>query len=227
MTLRRQPGQGGATDRTTRDLRAELEAAEAAQYAKLQGAPVPGSSSDDHTADASATNKRPLALANGSQPGDDEAEDADAKRRRILAETRDIDADDSSDDNDKGSGKDDDDDDDDDSSDDDSSDDDDDAELRRELERVRRERAERREREERERQAAEQEAREADIARGNPLLNKPDFNLKRRWDDDVVFKNQARGTEEKGKRKEFINVSSWQLLSQGLVFAVAVAWVRC
>ena len=26
-----------------------------------------------------------------------------------------------------------------------------------------------------------------------------------RWDDDVVFKNQARGTEDKGKKKEFIN----------------------
>lgn len=29
-----------------------------------------------------------------------------------------------------------------------------------------------------------------------------------RWDDDVVFKNQARGTEDKGKKKEFINVSN-------------------
>ncbi len=27
-----------------------------------------------------------------------------------------------------------------------------------------------------------------------------------RWDDDVVFRNQARGTENKGK-KEFVNVS--------------------
>ena len=26
-----------------------------------------------------------------------------------------------------------------------------------------------------------------------------------RWDDDVVFRNQARGTENKGK-KEFVNV---------------------
>ena len=33
-----------------------------------------------------------------------------------------------------------------------------------------------------------------------------------RWDDDVVFRNQARGTENKGK-KEFVNVCSygWQL----------------
>lgn len=79
------------------------------------------------------------------------------------------------------------------------------------MERVRRERQEKREAEERARQAAEQEERERDIALGNPLLNnqdrKADFQMKRRWDDDVVFKNQARGTEEKGKRTEFINVS--------------------
>lgn len=60
---------------------------------------------------------------------------------------------------------------------------------------------------ERERAKADEEARERDIALGNPLLNKTDFNIKRRWDDDVVFKNQARGTEDKGKKKEFINVS--------------------
>lgn len=30
--------------------------------------------------------------------------------------------------------------------------------------------------------------------------------MKRRWDDDVVFKNQARGTE-KQDGKEFVNVS--------------------
>lgn len=58
-----------------------------------------------------------------------------------------------------------------------------------------------------ERTQQEQDARERDIALGNPLLNKQDFNMKRRWDDDVVFKNQARGTENKGK-KEFVNVSS-------------------
>lgn len=72
-----------------------------------------------------------------------------------------------------------------------------------------------------EKAAEEQEQREFDIARGNPLLNPKDFNMKRRhvdsvqrkacsslmffrWDDDVVFKNQARGTEDK-KPKEFVN----------------------
>lgn len=56
-----------------------------------------------------------------------------------------------------------------------------------------------------ERAAQEEEERQVHIARGNPLLNPRDFTMKRRWDDDVVFKNQARGTEDKGKKKEFIN----------------------
>lgn len=56
-----------------------------------------------------------------------------------------------------------------------------------------------------EKAAEEQEGREEEIALGNPLLNPTAFNVKRRWDDDVIFKNQARGTEQKGK-KEFVNV---------------------
>ncbi|KAL1839121.1 hypothetical protein VTJ49DRAFT_1852 [Mycothermus thermophilus] len=226
----RQPGQGGEADGSKRDLRAELEAAEAAHYAKLKGAPIPGADDSSDNAGASgpssSTGKRPLALTSGRNAkggGDQEEEDPEAKRRRILAETRDIDADDdssSSSDSDSDSdagpsaknnkngdnGADDGaSDSSSDSSDDSDSDDDEEAELQRELERVRRERAEKREREERARQAAEQEARERDIALGNPLLNKPDFRIKRRWDDDVVFKNQARGTEEKGKKAEFVN----------------------
>ncbi|KAL2164402.1 hypothetical protein VTH06DRAFT_3618 [Thermothelomyces fergusii] len=216
----RQPGQGGDADRTTRDLRAELEAAEAAHYAKLKGAPVPGGADDSSRAGPSsvaagtgAAGKRPLPLPSrgdggggsgdaggGGEGGDDE--DPEAKRRRILAETREIDADDESGASSSSGDEDDDDDD------DDSSDDDEDAELQRELERVRRERQQKREAEERARRAAEQEAREREIATGNPLLNvhkASDFTIKRRWDDDVVFKNQARGTEEKGKKTEFIN----------------------
>ncbi|KAK1751715.1 Pre-mRNA-splicing factor Cwf15/Cwc15 [Echria macrotheca] len=197
----RQSGQGGDADADSqaRDLRAELLAAEAAHFAKTRGGgPVPALPGG--TENQTGGTKRPLEITaggSGGSNGEEDEEDSEAKRRRILEETRDIDADDDSDEQ-----EDDDDDDDDDDSEDDS--DDDDAELQRELERVRRERAEKREREERERAAAEEEARERDIALGNPLLNKPDFNIKRRWDDDVVFKNQARGTEDKGK-KEFIN----------------------
>jgi hypothetical protein len=75
----------------------------------------------------------------------------------------------------------------------------------RELERIKKERAEAKAKEERERAVEEEEQREIDVARGNPLLNARDFTMKRRWDDDVVFKNQARGTEDKNKKKEFIN----------------------
>ncbi|KAK3333825.1 Cwf15/Cwc15 cell cycle control protein-domain-containing protein [Cercophora scortea] len=201
-TSTRQPGQGGAGDNQVRDLRAELLAAEAAHQLKLKGSAAP-SDSDPTVASAATAAKRPLELTSHA---DGEDEDIDAKRRRILEETRDIDADDSDEEED----------DDDDDSDSDS-DDDDDAELQRELERVRRERVEKREREEREKAAAEEEARERDIALGNPLLNKPDFNIKRRWDDDVVFKNQARGTDDKGKKKEFINVSCpvWRDFGEG------------
>ncbi|KAI7770432.1 hypothetical protein LZL87_002803 [Fusarium oxysporum] len=172
----RQAGQGGDADEPTRDLAAELLAAEAAHFTKKNGAPalIDDADEDDETSVSNGA-KRALPSADG------EGEDLEAKRRRILAETRDIDADDSEED------------DDDDSEDDEDSDDDSDAELQRELDR------------EAERLKEEEEARERDIALGNPLLNKQDFNMKRRWDDDVVFKNQARGTEDKGKKKEFVN----------------------
>ncbi|CAK7227327.1 complexed with cef1p [Sporothrix bragantina] len=195
----RKAGQGGDADAQTRDLQAELLAAEAAHFAKIRGGPAPAASEDDETV-ASVAAKRKLIA--------DSAEDDESKRRRILEETRDIDADDESEDDDnKDDDEDDDDDDDDDSdsSEEDSDDEDETAELQRELEKIKRERAEKREREEREKEAAEAEERERDIARGNPLLNKADFTIKRRWDDDVVFKNQARGTDDKGKQKEFIN----------------------
>ncbi|KAJ1337653.1 Cwf15/Cwc15 cell cycle control protein [Microdochium nivale] len=201
----RQPGQGGAAGAKKRDLRAELLAAEAAHLAKRNGGALPATAEAGDNSSAAAT-KRPLATLTSQEGGgevENEEEDFEAKRRRVLEESRDMDADSEDDSDDKGSGNDNDDDD----SDDDS--DDDDAELQRELEKIRRERAEKREKEERERLAAEEAEREKDIALGNPLLNnsmvKQDFNMKRRWDDDVVFKNQARGTEDKGKQKEFIN----------------------
>lgn len=123
---------------------------------------------------------------------EDENEDPEAKRRRVLEETRDIDADSEGEESD--------------SSEEESDEEDETAELMRELEKIKRERAEQKAREEAEDAQKVQEQREEDIALGNPLLNPKAFNLKRRWDDDVVFKNQARGTEQKGN-KEFVNVS--------------------
>ncbi|OAA38563.1 Cwf15/Cwc15 cell cycle control protein [Metarhizium rileyi] len=181
----RKAGQGGdADDEPSRDLAAELLAAETAHFSKKKkGAPIPVDEDDDQGHDSAAAEKRSLPSA-----GDGE-EDYEAKRRRILEETRDIDADDSSEDEED--------------SEEDSEDED--AELQRELERVRREREEKKKREEGERAKEEEEARERNIALGNPLLNKQDYTIKRRWDDDVVFKNQARGTEDRNKRKEFVN----------------------
>ncbi|XP_044446894.1 pre-mRNA-splicing factor cwc15-like [Triticum aestivum] len=65
-----------------------------------------------------------------------------------------------------------------------------------ELERIKKERAEDRLRKERQQAEEEAKMKEAELMRGNPLINMNNsgsFNVKRRWDDDVVFKNQARG----------------------------------
>uniref|UniRef100_A0A803LQA5 Uncharacterized protein n=1 Tax=Chenopodium quinoa TaxID=63459 RepID=A0A803LQA5_CHEQI len=58
----------------------------------------------------------------------------------------------------------------------------------------------------RQQQEEELKNKEAELMRGNPLINvnaPTNFNVKRRWDDDVVFKNQARGETKATKR--FIN----------------------
>eukprot|EP00218_Dolichomastix_sp_CCMP3274_P008206 CAMPEP_0170132938 /NCGR_PEP_ID=MMETSP0033_2-20121228/969_1 /TAXON_ID=195969 /ORGANISM="Dolichomastix tenuilepis, Strain CCMP3274" /LENGTH=233 /DNA_ID=CAMNT_0010368387 /DNA_START=35 /DNA_END=736 /DNA_ORIENTATION=+ len=110
-----------------------------------------------------------------------------------------------------------------DSDDDDSDDEDDTAALLAELERIKKERAEEAARKEAE--AADEEASAAaeEMRSGNPLLfaaagtggaaaaaaaggagaGGASFALKRRWDDDVVFKNQARS--EPKAQKRFIN----------------------
>jgi len=95
--------------------------------------------------------------------------------------------------------------------DDDDDDEDEEEELMRELERIKQERKQ--EAEKREREEAENEYKERDsaILQGNPLLDPTrvgsssggTFAVKRRWDDDVVFKNQAR--EPKKEARRFIN----------------------
>ncbi|MED6210291.1 hypothetical protein PIB30_062775 [Stylosanthes scabra] len=92
------------------------------------------------------------------------------------------------------------------SDDDEDDDEEDDTEaLMAELEQIKKERAEEKLRKERQEQEEELKVKEAELLRGNPLLNNPttSFNVKRRWDDDVVFKNQARGETKVAKR--FIN----------------------
>ncbi|XP_021754607.1 spliceosome-associated protein CWC15 homolog, partial [Chenopodium quinoa] len=95
-------------------------------------------------------------------------------------------------------------------SDDDEDEDDDDEDeteaLLAELEQIKKERAKEKMRKDRQQQEEELKNKEAELMRGNPLINvnaPSNFNVKRRWDDDVVFKNQARGETKAIKR--FIN----------------------
>lgn len=98
-----------------------------------------------------------------------------------------------------------------DNSDDDSSDDDDDtAALLEELNKIKRERAVESAKKEAEKQQEEERIRMENILSGNPLLNyasapKGSAKVKRRWNDDVVFKNCARTEVEKDG--SFINDS--------------------
>ena len=121
--MARQPGQGGDADPQVRDLRAQLLEAEAAHFQKTN-------SSAARPAEKITPSKRQLEDSRGS----DGEEDLEAKRRRILEDTRDIDADS---DGPKSE-----------SSEDDSDDEEDEtAELLRELEKIKRERAEQKEKE--------------------------------------------------------------------------------
>eukprot|EP00658_Telonema_sp_P-2_P036398 TRINITY_DN26345_c0_g1_i1.p2 TRINITY_DN26345_c0_g1~~TRINITY_DN26345_c0_g1_i1.p2 ORF type:complete len:224 (+),score=67.40 TRINITY_DN26345_c0_g1_i1:226-897(+) len=85
--------------------------------------------------------------------------------------------------------------------------DDETAELMRELEKIKKEREVEAAKKAHEEEVEAQKA-EADAVRlGNPLVGQdaPEAGaIKRRWDDDVVFKNQARGEPEL-KKKRFIN----------------------
>ncbi|MCJ1358771.1 MAG: complexed with cef1p [Icmadophila ericetorum] len=168
----RQPGQGGSADPAARDLRAQLLQAEAAHFSKVRGSPsgIDGLESER----ASSTSRR---VENSTADDGDVVEEPDAKRRRVLEETRQIDADSEDSGND--------------SSEEESDEEDETAELMRELEKIKRERAEQREK-------------EATFYMRRKMTSTDDFNVRRRWDDDVVFKNQARGTEDK-KKKEFVN----------------------
>lgn len=202
----RQPNQGTAEEHAKRDLRAELLRAEAKHYAKKEGREI----TDD---DDDVVRKPQLQLGEGGGDADTETdattakrkldaisgepeEDYEAKKRRVLEETRDIDAD--SDDASSAS----------ESDSDDEDEEDETAELMRELAKIKAERAEAAAKAAAEQAKKDEEQREKDIALGNPLLNKgrdDEYGVKRRWDDDVVFKNQARGTEERGKEKRFVN----------------------
>lgn len=92
------------------------------------------------------------------------------------------------------------------------SDEDDTAVLLAELQRIKKERAAEQAKKEMEKRQEEERIRMENILSGNPLLNyssqsgRVDMKVRRRWDDDVVFKNCAR-SEPKKKHDVFINDS--------------------
>ncbi|KAI4497220.1 hypothetical protein M0802_007704 [Mischocyttarus mexicanus] len=89
---------------------------------------------------------------------------------------------------------------------------DDTAALVAELQRIKKERAAEQAKKEMEKKQEEERIRMENILSGNPLLNyssqsgRTDMKVRRRWDDDVVFKNCAR-SEPKKKHDVFINDS--------------------
>jgi protein CWC15 len=193
----RQVGQTSTDEVKKRDLRAELLAAE--QDAKNKKRKAEG--------------KPPLGIEDAtSVPVDDESN----KRRKLLQEALELDKDDEDDEEEEKDEK------DENESEEDSEDDEDDtAELLRELEKIKRERAEEKARIERDQSASEAASREAEIATGNPLLNLAaalgqqtpagvnttvpgTFQVKKRWDDDVIFKNQAMNQKTPGQGS-FVN----------------------
>ncbi|KAH9889342.1 Pre-mRNA-splicing factor Cwf15/Cwc15 [Cubamyces lactineus] len=200
----RQPGQTSAAEVAKRDLRAELLAAEAEARDRKR----------------KAEGKPPLAVENGSAKEGQQQDEESNKRRKLLQEALELDKDDDDEDekSEKGENEDADEDDEDEDEDDEE---DDTAELLRELEKIKRERAEEKERQEREQSASVQAQREVEIATANPLLNlaaalgqtpngvnttKPGtFAVKRRWDDDLIFKNQAVNIRDKDKDPQFVN----------------------
>ncbi|KAL4401342.1 complexed with Cef1 [Malassezia pachydermatis] len=156
-------------------------------------------------------------------PEEEFASEEESKRQKVLASAEELDADDEDMHIPAGEAppsrtlqEDDDDDDDSDvDSDEDDSDEEDDAEaLLRELEKIKQERREEQERREQSEQAQEQLTREEEIARGNPLLNLEQALHGRttttsaqpaRWDDDLIFRNQAAQADNGLSKRGFVN----------------------
>jgi len=198
----RQVGQTSTVEVKKRDLRAELLAAE--QDAKNKKRKAEG--------------KPPLGIEDAVPvPVDEESN----KRRKLLQEALELDKDDDDDDEDGKDEKDEKDDNENESEEESDDDEDDTAELLRELEKIKRERAEEKARIEHDQSASEAASREAEIATGNPLLNLAaalgqqnlagvnttvpgTFQVKKRWDDDVIFKNQAMNQKTPGQGN-FVN----------------------
>lgn len=222
----RQVGQTSVGEVKKRDLRAELlEAERQARNKKRKAEGKPPLPEDEEP-------RGPVGMIEGAKSATEEEEGESNKRRKLLQEALELDKDDSDESegeedgegNGNGKGKDrmdEDKDEEDESSEEEESDEEDEtAELMRELEKIKRERAEEKARQEAEQNASTAAQREADIATSNPLLNLAaalgqtpkgidttvpgTFQVKRRWDDDLIFKNQAVNAKDK-QGGQFVN----------------------
>lgn len=199
----RQPGQSSRDEMRTRDLKKELLERESRHRRDEGGELAIGGPSDAVAAiegpryghDDDEREKRRL-----DERGEDDEDEVESKRPRFDEDEDDELADSDDDSNDS---------DDDSDSDDDDEDDDDDEELMRELARIKQER------QQQEALQAEQQRTQEQLT-GNPLLlGDDDFDddltsvatssatVKRKWNEDTIFRNQAR--DEVQPKKRFIN----------------------
>lgn len=173
----REQGQGTTEDLRNRDFRDELERRERETSGKSSSKAIP------------AVVRRAIEANTSS---------SSSSKRQKTEGSANLDADDPVDDSSSGS-------------DDDDDSDDDEAALLAELNKIKRERVVETEQKDAERKKEEERIRMENILSGNPLINyaaapRGDLKIKRRWDDDVVFKNCARNEPDK-KTPTFINDS--------------------
>ncbi|KAK9853930.1 hypothetical protein WJX84_008316 [Apatococcus fuscideae] len=175
LTLKfRQEGQASAADIAKRDLRIELEEKESKHFREANR----GNFEEEKAADLKLLEAPPDGAGAGG------------KTKTLVPRAQD--ADDEEEDEGEQSSSDD--------------EEDEEAELLAELERIKKERAEEAAKKQLEEAATKEKEVREELLRGNPLVNNvqmPAFQVKRRWDDDVVFRNQARG--EPKVQKRFIN----------------------
>jgi protein CWC15 len=224
----RQPGQTSVSEVKKSNLRAELIAAEAearAKKRKAAGLPVEEEPAVVVAAieDAESNKRRKVlqeALEMDKDADSDEDEDADGPKGGDANGDHNTRGKDSGggDGGDGGGGNGNGGGDEEEEEEEDDDEEDDTAELFRELEKIKRERAAEKERVEQAEAAVDEAEREERIATANPLLNlaaalgnAPGINttapgtfaVKRRWDDDLIFKNQA--ANDNPRAGQFVN----------------------
>ena len=202
----RADGRGNAADVAAKDLKAALAEKEHAHFMKNGGVAL---EEEDFEEQKQADLRILDQLSN--IPGTSCGGDLNGQKERLtlIPNAADADLEDSDDEDDS-------------DSDDSDSEDKEEAELLAELERIKKERAEEEAKRAAQEAAEVEEVERAELMGGNPLLagklaaaaaaaggsgdggaGGASFALKRRWDEDVVFRNQARG--EPKQQRRFIN----------------------